>query len=227
MSRTPYLTALALWPKGDGWGGGGVFDEPKTIGLNHLTVDGLITPESKLEPWHPLGPEKPRIFPNDYEVRRWSEFAGRGEDNPICDHRMSRDGWVCVAEGDAGPHRRSDYAWLFNTPEIYERKSSKCGLVLRRYLKAIYQRNGPWYVEDFEVRSIDGHRLRLIENCSWADWQANGDLLFALGGCLYRLTGSQAAEPASDPLENAKLVADLAPLRIEEKAPPDWAREWV
>jgi hypothetical protein len=38
VSRPPYLTALALWPKGDAWGGGGVFDQPRVVGLNHLSV---------------------------------------------------------------------------------------------------------------------------------------------------------------------------------------------
>src|SRR5262245_25413411 len=35
VSRPPYLTALALWPKGDGWGGGGLFDAEHRIRLNH------------------------------------------------------------------------------------------------------------------------------------------------------------------------------------------------
>jgi hypothetical protein len=35
VSRPPYLTALALWPKGDAWGGGGLFKNERTISLNH------------------------------------------------------------------------------------------------------------------------------------------------------------------------------------------------
>jgi hypothetical protein len=35
VSRPPYLTALALWPKGDGWGGGGQFSARDDIQLNH------------------------------------------------------------------------------------------------------------------------------------------------------------------------------------------------
>jgi hypothetical protein len=80
-------------------------------------------------------------------------------------------------------------------------------------------------VEDFEVLG-DGVRVRFIENCSWADWQANGDLLFALDGKLYRLAAALAQEPVLDPVENATLVADLAPLRFQNVAAPDWARQW-
>ena len=35
VSRPPYLTALALWPKGDARGGGGLFVNGTRIGLNH------------------------------------------------------------------------------------------------------------------------------------------------------------------------------------------------
>src|SRR5689334_24278886 len=34
ISRPPYLKALALWPKGDGWGGGGHFESRTRIALN-------------------------------------------------------------------------------------------------------------------------------------------------------------------------------------------------
>lgn len=33
ISRPPFLTALALWPKGDCWGGGGHFSSRKQIAL--------------------------------------------------------------------------------------------------------------------------------------------------------------------------------------------------
>ena len=35
VSRPPYLTALALWAKGDCWGGGGQFERENSILLNH------------------------------------------------------------------------------------------------------------------------------------------------------------------------------------------------
>src|SRR5262245_58312105 len=35
VSRPPFLTALLLWPKGDAWGGGGLFADERTILLNH------------------------------------------------------------------------------------------------------------------------------------------------------------------------------------------------
>jgi hypothetical protein len=35
ISKLPYLTALTLWPKGDTWGGGGLFIDNRTICLSH------------------------------------------------------------------------------------------------------------------------------------------------------------------------------------------------
>ena len=35
ISRPPFLTALALWPKGDCWHGGGLFKNSKVVLLNH------------------------------------------------------------------------------------------------------------------------------------------------------------------------------------------------
>lgn len=35
ISRPPYVTALAMWPKGDAWGGGGLFDSNVELRLNH------------------------------------------------------------------------------------------------------------------------------------------------------------------------------------------------
>jgi len=35
VSKVPYLTALALWPKSDCWWGGGLFQDNYTVFLNH------------------------------------------------------------------------------------------------------------------------------------------------------------------------------------------------
>lgn len=219
VSRTPHLTALALWPKGDAWGGGGVFDGPMIIGLNHRTEDTPQLPQAR-------GPEK-QALPKNYKFRRWSEHAGYGEDNPIESHRMMRDGWVLFAEGDEETRSGTDgYFVRMKTPEIYERAAPRGGLVLRRILKGIGRQGGPWYDEDFAIVRPDGTQLRLIQQCGWADWQANGDLLIAREGCLYRLKSASAAEASMEPLSGAALIADVASLRFKSIPPPDWALKW-
>jgi hypothetical protein len=52
VSRPPYLTALALWPMGDTWGGNGVFLDNRTVLLTTSSLSfGL-----KHHPDHPPGP---------------------------------------------------------------------------------------------------------------------------------------------------------------------------
>lgn len=249
VSRTPYLTALALWPKGDAWGGGGLFLSPRTIGLNHLAVSRPVYPIARrvrhagqdIAAWHPLDADPPRskkskepspapqeiTLPRSYAVRRWHDTAaGRGEDNPVHHERMSRAGWTCVAVGDAGPYSSGSIAWDFRSPEIYERHAPSGQLRLQRMLNAIGERDGRWYVEDHAICDAQGETLRLIPECSWADWQTNGDLLFAISGSLYRLPSRFCGDAVSDPLVNAKLVADLTPLRFSNVAPPASALSW-
>lgn len=75
VSRPPFLTALLLWPKGDAWGGGGLFEDERTILLNHGELqrelaDGFNVPRSITV--NPLG-----------------IHAGRGEDDPIWAARLA------------------------------------------------------------------------------------------------------------------------------------------
>lgn len=76
VSRPPYFTALALWPKGDAWGGGGLFLGPREIGLNHR--DGNIELADGF------------TLPRGVKVKRYADYAGYGEDNPIEDVRLAQ-----------------------------------------------------------------------------------------------------------------------------------------
>ena len=225
ISRPPYLTALVLWPKGDAWGGGGVFDSATAIGLNHLSTDGAQLPRQQAK-WHPLGPLASNVIAKRYRVERWSEQAGRGEDNPVHHHRITRDGWRLVDPGKRGDYSAGSYGWRLIPPEIYERTCPQHGLHIRRILNAIHQKNGPWYVKDHEVVAADGARLRPISNCSWADWDTRGDLLFAVDGGLYRISAAQVLIATEDPLQHAKLVADLTDWQVVYRKAADWANGW-
>lgn len=52
VSHVPYLTALALWPVGDTWGGGGVFLDNQTLVLK----TSQWNPGLAHHPLHPPGP---------------------------------------------------------------------------------------------------------------------------------------------------------------------------
>jgi hypothetical protein len=79
VSRPPFLTALAMWPKGDSWGGGGLFKNERTISLNHLKSQFDLAEGFKL--------------PRAMTVEPCGKYSGQGEDAPILPQRLSRDGW--------------------------------------------------------------------------------------------------------------------------------------
>lgn len=225
VSRPPYLTALALWPKGDAWGGGGLFHSTRRLGLNH--------PAHQLQPAPGLEP------PRALQVERYAAYAGAGEDNPIQHDRMVRDGWRLVAPGSASSYRSTGPArWLLNEPEVYERAqpaprrhrvspARPGGLVLRRELRAIGVTQGPWYREDFTILDNAGRCLRIFADCDWADWQSTGDLLFAMDGRLYRLGATAALGETTDPLLHTRLIADLGGLSFETLPAPPAAARWM
>lgn len=219
VSRPPYLTALALWPKGDCWGGGGRFQSRYHLLINHRDDKLALGNGFRL--------------PSGVRVERMGEWAGAGEDNPICHDRMVRDGWACTHPGRASDYNASGPAhWILSTPERYERPQPSRGHAsgtarLERRLVAVGVRDGPWYDERFAVRGEDGGLLRDLGRCDWADWQSNGDLLIARDGRLYRLPAHEAADPATSDLAGARDLIDLTPMRFEPRETPDWARRWL
>lgn len=216
VSRPPFLTALALWRNLGTWGGGGLFDDDRTLGLNVL-ADGAALREGV-------------VLPKDFQVRRIASWGGRGEDDPIETTRLERDGWLGVDPGQRSDYLREGPAhWVYSRPQVKERLQPGSGRhagLLRRERRAIGVTGGAWYLEDFVV-SQDGQDRRRFVGCDWADWQANGDLLLATGGGLYRLAAADATiASADDPLAGARCVAQFADMGFTQVPPPDWAREW-
>ena len=78
ISRPPYFTALALWPKGDAWNGGGVFQDNRTLLLNHpeggkplvAPPDHLRVVEGRKNPWFTHG-EDASIHPTILQQQGW------------------------------------------------------------------------------------------------------------------------------------------------------------
>src|SRR5688572_11088382 len=77
VSRPPYLTALALWSKGNCWHGGGLFDSDRHVMVNHREV--------RAHPNHRPRSRSLKVTPNP---------RAYGEDLPIFYARLTRDGWV-------------------------------------------------------------------------------------------------------------------------------------
>ena len=82
VSRPPYLTALALWPIGDTWGGDSVFLDNNTVRIATSTLSwGAIS-----HPAHPKGPL------NVVEAHSLPKSDARRDAAPSC-----RSGWLTVS----------------------------------------------------------------------------------------------------------------------------------
>lgn len=86
VSKPPYLTAIALWEGMGAWGGGGLFDDDTRIQLNHSKSRMKLSDTFTL--------------PTNITVVPCGESSGSGEDSPIMDMRMERDGWKVLQSGE-------------------------------------------------------------------------------------------------------------------------------
>jgi hypothetical protein len=209
VSRPPFLTALAIWPKGDAWGGGGLMKSENEILLNHPTTALDVVRLPKPIKMSPLA------------------NAGRGEDAPVFRQRMLRDGWELVQEGRWNEASESARIWSqADPPETWTRRHPNRAVRVRLRMRTlgIHEKQGPWYVTHYDVLDESGVVCRDLGRADWADWDANGELLFALNGKLHRI----AAGPRNrfDAGSRVRTLIDLSPLRFEAREPVPDAKSW-
>jgi hypothetical protein len=210
ISRLPYFTALAVWPKGDAWGGGGLFTSENEILINHQESQLSILDDVRL--------------PKGMTVKQ-TPNAGGGEDAPIYRRRLERDGWELEREGD-WEHRSLDapMVWVCNPPETWTKPHPDPAVRIRLRMRTlgVKERQGPWYVLDFDLLDDSGEICRDLGGLDWADWDRNGDLLFAEDGALHRLTpGPGWADTVP------RVLIDLSGLSFEQRPPLPQATSWT
>lgn len=200
ISKPPYFTALALWPKGDGWGGGGLFETRRRVALNHrppemALADGFRLPKSLTV--HPLG-----------------QHSGWGEDDPIWSMRLEREGWVQTSAGKPVKIDPTANVWVqFEPPNTWEKRHPSGAHTLQMNISGIKERNGRWYRTEYRVGGA--HFI-----ADWADWSPKGELLFARDFSLYRLPDPLA------PLGEAREIINLANATFAERPAPPEAQRW-
>ena len=181
VSRPPYFTALALWPKGDCWGGGGLFDaSEKGITLNHSSCHMSLASDFRL--------------PQNFKVRPHGEYSGGGEDNPIMSDRLKRDGWKEIQEGKYKENNYgSEKLWFeYTEPQVWEKSSSNGKSKIHFELNGIKESDGPWYVHS--LKHYIGDQCVDVGKCDWADINENGVVHYSLNGELRKrlLDGSDS-----------------------------------
>jgi hypothetical protein len=155
ISRPPFFTALALWPKGDCWNGGGLFTSQRDVLLNHPPEAAAPHPDHL-----PKG------------VRVTVKADGRGEDDSVLLPRMKRDGWKFL-------QFLEDY-WQRRTiqPVIMEKRHRKGGLTLR--VEKYFDPEEQWLCS---LVAKEGKQFEIGVG-TWADFDQQGRLIFASGGKL-------------------------------------------
>jgi len=214
ISKPPYLTALAVWPKGDGWGGGGLFRSDAEILLNHRANEMLLAQGFQL--------------PKEISVSPFGERPGWGEDSPIIDERLERDGWRFVQRGTAVKHELGDPLWIeLNPPKIWSKVSpskSRGSYELQQFTNGLHERDGSWYVTEHFVVDRTSQAKMPLGRTDWADWDKNGDLLFAKDGKIFRVGFNEGAP--SNLLSDAKILLDLSNRKFATKDAPAEAKTW-
>jgi hypothetical protein len=198
VSRPPYLTALALWPKGDCWWGGGLFRNNRTLFLNHRPAEATPHPDHR--------PKRLVVEPNP---------EARGEDDPLYGSRLTRDGWHLRQEGQI-EFRGLDAAYVTLVPEVRERRQPQGPLriVMTRRLDVLR------YSERFEVLGAHGPVPIGIQRASWLDWDHRGRLVALARGGVWA-----AAVHGGEVGEFGRLL-DLTPHKFEARPTPPWAEHW-
>lgn len=217
ISRPPYFTALALWPKDDAWGGGALFDTSLRLSLNHTSAHSTLKDGYTLQ--------------RDMRVAPLGPHSGGGEDYPFFARRMTRDGWIFDSLERASnawqPHG-SRFSLILGPPHVRKkplgppRHKEKLSGHLRVVTHAMFEKQGRHYGETADIIDADGAVIRDLGRIEWADIDHNGDVLYAIEGRLYRLSrdGSKAIFGA------AKLVADLNDMKFEAIRAPEKMRRW-
>lgn len=208
VSRPPFLSALALWPKGDCWGGGGLFVREREIHLNH--------------PAHQMDLAEKNSLPKHFKIARTNEQAGCGEDFPIYHLRLLRDGWQPIEKEECNAKEKTEPLYHFNLPITYsktrpaEASKRNNGDQLKMSICGIAEPNNPWYIVEYQIEASSGTILKELGRLDWADWDSNGDLLFAKQGKIFR---------SKNLIDSLELI-DLRTNLYQEIAPEPWATRW-
>ncbi len=198
ISKPPFLTALALWPKADCWDGGGLFHSAKAVQLNHIRG-------AKAHP--------------DHRPPGWLHVSlktnARGEDDPIFSERLERDGWGLKQSWKLDLRGHPNY---YRTIQPERREKTSCnGKYILQLTRSINRLD---YAEEFSVTDHRKLHATTIPRASRADWDQNGRLTLARDGKIF------ASQRNQDGIWSEVELADFNSSRPEPLPSPAWAKKW-
>ena len=89
---------------------------------------------------------------------------------------------------------------------------------------AIGERQGSWYVQQYDVISPAGKVHLDLGRVDWADWDHNGDLVYADTGCLRRI--ACGAEGIFDTAARPRTLIDLSAQTFKRRKAVVAAKQW-
>ena len=220
ISRLPFFTALAVWPKGDSWGGG-LFMSDAHFLLEHDERVRRGVNEFQLMPDFTL-PRRFRVQPYDGHAPV-----------PECDIeqcRMVLSGWRFVQRAVWGRATSDLETGLpFERPEIMARAlddPKRPRRELRRFVDgyAPSRRQGESRIIRAEIHDLENATARDLGRVDWVDTDHGGDVLWSARGKLFRLAGPARRGMQLDAAP--QLVADLNDMTFAAIEAPRRAMKW-
>ena len=196
LSRAPFLKALVLWGKGDGWHGGGLFTGPGRYWLH----DGSPTPGYTVHALLRDSPELARDLAFDPEGGVGGECLG------VYFPRLLREGWRLVDARTLGVGKRV-FQW---------EKALPGGWILRKIARAQVEHpvgKGCYWDEHSLVDPTSGVIID-HPDWEWAEWR-DGRLLWAAGGRIHAAGLDEARGTVDE-----HLLIDLNGLTFERRIAP-------
>jgi hypothetical protein len=196
ISHPPYLTALALWPVGEEWDGGGIFLDNRSIWLCHQSA--------RAHPDH--RPQGLRIQAT-FEPPRFTE-------------RSKRDGWEQAQPGRFSwakdPTQLLGRRAVTDQPAIWRKPSpdGRFSLVREWYREPDFS----WARLVYLLDTATNQQIAL-DQTTWEEWDQQGRLVFARDGKLW-------SGEINDGFLTPRLIADFNANKPTGILPPAWAKRW-
>ena len=203
VSRAPWLTALALWPKGNCWWGGGLFLDRRTLLLNHRPDEASPHPRHR--------PEGLTVHANP---------DAEGEDDPLYSRRLDRDGWILRHEWEIERTTpRGGFRTL--TPAVRAKHQPGATDGAERISILLERRLDGWRVSSrFRMEGTATQVEFPPGPVEWVDWDPRGRVVALAGGRVW------AAGVEEGRVERFRELLDLRGDRPEPRAAPDSACRW-
>jgi hypothetical protein len=161
ISRAPYLKAIALYPKGDCWFGGGLFLGNHTFWLNQGPYgynNAIDVGKLRTDPWFRPKPSYGGECPGVYY------------------HRLVRDGWTYVEHVEE--NERSSH-------DVFEKELTS-GWTLRKIAHASIDHpvGTGCYWDKYELRHGETNERQVFGDWEWADYESRR-VVWAAGGRIF------------------------------------------